>query len=340
MIRRVGALMLFLIVITASLCAADGSAVSIDEILAASGARLQWDAARRTGTLWKGFTTIRFRPGRDYAVVNGEEILDIGLVENDGGSIRFAAHGAGEVISRLASVSSGEQRRIAAILIDPGHGGRDPGTIGRHSLDGNLFEIHEKDIVLDVSHRLRQLLEATYPDRRIVMSREDDTYLTLEQRTDLANAIEIQQHETVLFVSVHANASLNSRARGVEVWYLTPEFRRPDLLDPDRAGVSDPQVLTILNTMREEEITIESVLLARSILSGIYSEVGDVSPNRGLKNEAWYVVREAKMPSVLVELGFVTNRDEAVLLGDSRYLQRLAEGIYNGIVTFVAGFEQ
>lgn len=340
MIRRTGATFLLLFMIVAALSAADGGVVSVEEILATSGARLQWDASRRTGTLWKGYTSIRFRPGRDYAVVNGEEIMHIGPVTNSGGTILFAAHGAQAVVSRLAHVGDEQQRRIAAIFIDPGHGGRDPGTIGRHRIDGELFEIREKDIVLDVSHRLRRLLEATFPDRKIVMSREDDRYLTLEQRTDLANAIEIDKHETVLFVSVHANASLNSRARGVEVWYLTPEFRRPDLLDPERAGVSDPQVLTILNTMREEEITIESVLLARSILSGIHSEVGNVSPNRGLKKEAWYVVREAKMPSVLVELGFVTNREEALLLGDPAYLQRLAEGIYNGVVSFVAGFEQ
>ncbi len=340
MIRRVGAALILLVLISAAGTAADGGSVSVEEIISTSGARLQWDASRQMGTLWKGYTSIGFRPGRDYAVVNGHEIVDIGPVVGNSGSIRFSEHGAQEVVRLLARVAGEEQRRIAAILIDPGHGGRDPGTIGRHRVGDELFEIQEKDIVLDVSLRLRRLLEATYPDRQIVMSREDDTYLTLEQRTDLANAIEIGKHEAVLFVSVHANASLNSRARGVEVWYLTPEFRRPDLLDPEQVGVSDPDVLSILNTMREEELTIESVLLARNILSGIHSEVGDVSPNRGLKKEAWYVVREAKMPSVLVELGFVTNRDEALLLGDPRYLQSLAEGIYNGIVTFVAGFEQ
>lgn len=336
--RRAFSIVLLLLVAVGGVSAAAGEQITIDELMTRSGARLQWDATRRVGTLWRGFNRITFRPGNSFAVVNGNELIAVDI-ENVGGSIVFDAAGAERIVSRLMPPRDEERRRIAAIFIDPGHGGRDPGTIGRHVVDGRQFEIHEKDIVLDVSHRLRQLLQASFPDRRVVMSREDDVYLTLEQRTDLANTIETGKNETVLFVSIHANASLNSRATGVEVWYLTPEFRRPGLLDGNRVGVSDPEVLSILNTMREEEITIESVLLARNILASMHSEIGGESPSRGLKKEAWYVVREAKMPSVLVEVGFVTNREEALRLADAHYLQNLAHGIYTGIVHFIAGFE-
>ena len=330
--------LLLKLLIVAVAGAADGR-VSVEEIIASSGARLQWDAARQKGTLWKGFTRVSFRAGRDYAVADSREIIAVTTANGPDGRLTFDAAGAERILARLLPDDARQQRRIAAVFIDPGHGGRDPGTIGRHMNSGELMEIQEKDIVLDVSHRVRELLQVSFPDREIVMSREEDVYLTLEQRTDLANAIETGKNESVLFVSIHANASLNSRATGFEVWYLTPEFRRPDLLDPERIGVSDIEVLSILNTMREEEITIESVLLARSILSGMYAEVGNHSPSRGLKKEAWYVVREARMPSVLVELGFVTNREEARRLADERYLQKLAQGIYNGIVQFIAGFE-
>ena len=322
-----------------ALAAADAGETALDQILTSTGARMQWDPMREVGALWRGNTRISFRVGGETALVNGSEPIAVRVSRRNDGSLTFDGDGADRIIARLRRKMGEEQRRVATIFIDPGHGGRDPGTIGRHEVDGALFEIQEKDIVLEVSHRLTRFLENAFPDRRVVMSRDDDRFLTLEQRTALANAIPVAHNETVLFISIHANASLNSRARGVEIWYLTPEFRRNDLIDPVRVGVSDPEVLSILNTMREEEITIESVLLARNILSGLYSEVGENSPNRGIKKAAWYVVREARMPSVLVELGFVTNRDEALNLADDAYLQQLAEGIYTGVLNFIAGFE-
>jgi N-acetylmuramoyl-L-alanine amidase len=92
--------------------------------------------------------------------------------------------------------------------------------------------------------------------------------------------------------------------------------------------------------MLEEEISVESVVLAREILRGIDAKVGTVSPNRGLKEEAWAVVRNSRMPAVLVETGYVTNSGEAAHLADPAYLQDLAEGLYNGIMAFVARFER
>ena len=99
------------------------------------------------------------------------------------------------------------------------------------------------------------------------------------------------------------------------------------------------EIIPILNSMMEEEFTTESILIAKSILDGLEAEIGDLSPNRGLKAESWFVVRNARMPSVLIELGFVTNEKEARLLDDAAALQKYATGIYNGIVNFVSYFE-
>ena len=99
------------------------------------------------------------------------------------------------------------------------------------------------------------------------------------------------------------------------------------------------EILPILNTMLEEEYTVESILLARNILEGIDGMVGDRTENRGLKEETWFVVRKAKMPSILIELGFVTNKEEAELLADKNYLMKMSEGIYNGVVDFIIYFE-
>ena len=172
------------------------------------------------------------------------------------------------------------------------------------------------------------------------MSRDTDRYLTLEERTTIANSIETDSDETVIFVSIHANASLNRGAMGFEVWFLPPEFRRRDLVNPEQAGIDDPDLLSILNTMREEEITIESILLARNVLAGMESMIGDRSPNRGLREENWYVVRNAKMPSILVEVGFVTHPEEARRLERGDYLQEITQGIYIGITNFVRSYEE
>ncbi|NCN06205.1 MAG: N-acetylmuramoyl-L-alanine amidase, partial [Spirochaetales bacterium] len=229
-------------------------------------------------------------------------------------------------------------RRISAIFLDPGHGGRDPGAIGRHQMNGSTQVLQEKDVVLDVSLQVADLLRRNLPGVKVVLSRDQDVYLTLEERTNLANAIELQENENILYLSIHANAAINSRSRGFEVWYLPPDYRR-QLIAPGDFEVLSDSVIPILNTILEEEITVESILLSQAISESLDTEVGDLSPNRGLFEEEWYVVRNARMPSVLVELGFLTNADEFQLLGDSEYLKKLSRGIYTGLVRFLNNFE-
>ena len=92
--------------------------------------------------------------------------------------------------------------------------------------------------------------------------------------------------------------------------------------------------------MLEEEYTTESILIAKFITDGIQTQVGSLSESRGIKAEEWFVVRNANMPSVLIETGFLTNPAEAALLSDDKYLQKLSFGIYNGLQAFVTHFER
>lgn len=333
---KLGVLVLCLIV--CALAPISGEGTYLEQILDRTGATFQWDPYREHGAIVRGGQIISFTVGRETVVSNLEALYRVEAPVRRDGSIVF-----GPAFTSLALRLFPPRetlRRVGAIFIDPGHGGRDPGAIGRHEIDGEVRELREKDVVLDVSLQLERKLVERFPDKSIVLSRRDDTYLTLEERTDLANAIPMASNESVLFVSVHANASLNSRARGFEVWVLPPEFRRRDLVSAERIGVDDPDVLSILNTMREEEITLESVLLARNVLSGLEAAVGDRSPNRGIREESWYVVRNARMPSILIEIGFVTNRDEFQLLRKEEYLQEITRGIYNGVINFVDSFEE
>ena len=171
-----------------------------------------------------------------------------------------------------------------------------------------------------------------------MITRKDDSFPTLEERVEMANDIRLGVNEAIIYISIHANASFNKNAAGFEVWYLNPDYRRT-VVDATKAAGVDKDVLPILNTMLEEEYTTESLFLARSILDGMATTIGNNSPNRGIRAEEWFVVRNARMPSVLVEVGFITNEAEARLLAEEAYLQKLGDGIYNGIVSFVDYFE-
>lgn len=313
--------------------------IALDEILQRTEATLQWDPYRGQGALVRGASMLTFSTDVDAVVVNFRQIYPVDPPRRVGGALTFSP-GFLDLALRVFPPAA-QTRRIAAFFIDPGHGGKDSGAVGTHSNpDGTTRQLREKDIVLDVAIRLKDLLMQRYPDREVVLSRETDKYLTLEERTNVANQIDTASDETVVFVSIHANASLNKKATGFEVWFLPPEYRRRDLVNSERTGVDDPDVLTILNTMREEEITIESILLARNVLTGMESRIGGRSPNRGLREESWYVVRNAKMPSILIEVGFVTNTEESILLSQPEYLQDITEGIYTGLQNFVRNYEE
>lgn len=226
--------------------------------------------------------------------------------------------------------------KVAAILIDPGHGGKDPGAIGYYTNDKKKVRIQEKDIVLSVALELVSMLKKTFPDKNILMTRDNDTYPTLEERVEMANSIKLAEDEAIVYISIHANSSFNRKAKGFEVWYLPRDYKRYDLANDKQVS---KEIKPIVNSMLEEEFSLESILMAKNILQHLDKTIGNVSPSRGLKEQAWFVVRNTKMPSVLVEVGFVSNEQEAKLLDNKDHLTKCAVGIYNGIVQFISQFE-
>ncbi len=224
---------------------------------------------------------------------------------------------------------------VGAILIDPGHGGKDPGCVGSYTENGKNKIVYEKDIALSVSLNLYNKLKKTYPDKNIQLTRNGDYYPTVPERVKKANSIKVKKNEAILYISIHANASLNNRAQGFEVWYLPPEYRR-NVLEKNE---ETKEIHTILNSMMEEEYTMESILMSKYVLDGLNREIGDVSRNRGIKEEEYIVVKNVKMPSILVELGFVTNKEEAKRLCTPSYLEKCTQGIYSGLVSFIHQFE-
>lgn len=314
---------------------------SLNTIINQTGAVLRWEPYRSYGELTLYGQSVIFKPDLPFLLFNyseKSEKLDVKRGEN--GEIFFSAKAA-ELISDIfiPKLILTNSMRIKAVIIDPGHGGKDPGAIGSYSDGEDIVQLREKDIVLSVALEIADKLKRTYLDKEIILTRSTDDFITLDQRTQIANEMLQKDNESIIFVSIHANASFNSKARGFEVWYLPPDYRR-ELLDISGIDSELSDVVPILNTMLEEEITVESILLAQSIQKGLNHTVGNIIEDRGLKEESWFVVRNAKMPAVLVELGFITNQEEAVILGDKRYLKNISEGIYNGISGFIDHFEK
>lgn len=227
-----------------------------------------------------------------------------------------------------------EKYSVATILVDPGHGGKDTGAIG----EVGELRLLEKDLTLEVSKRVVELLRNSYPDRKIIITREGDSYPTLDDRVAMANSAELKKDEAVIYISIHANASFNKNAKGFEVWYLNPEYRRT-VVDANTVKEKGTEIAPILNAMLEEEFTTESIILARKVYDRLGMAIGKQSPGRGIRAEEWFVVRNAKMPSILIEMGFITHPDEGALLAGSGYLRKIGDAIYNGIVDFIDHFE-
>jgi len=238
--------------------------------------------------------------------------------------------------SPVRRLDSGSRKpRVQVLVLDAGHGGTDPGSIGRHTIDGKPVVLQEKDLALAVVLELKKLLAEAYPDRNIVLTRQSDTYPTLEKRVQIAHAQKLQETDSIFFLSVHFNASLNRKAKGLEFWYVPQDFEREVI-----TGDSIPDsVFPVLNTLVDSEYKKESRELAVQLARGVGKELGDSNIQRGLKENPWFVVRMAKMPAVLAELGFITNAEEATLLQDPDYLKKLARGLYNGLVSFIQNYE-
>jgi N-acetylmuramoyl-L-alanine amidase len=320
--------------------------LTLEETLSALGtaAELRWDPFFSSGALISGTHEAAFISGREgetgMVLLDHKDILTLPLPFLEQGVLKFPETFLNQIKNTFSRyVEEDRDRfRVAAIIIDPGHGGKDPGASWEHTVQGKTVKSVEKDITLKVARLLYSKLTTAYPDKRILMTREGDTNPTLDARVSIANSVPLGENEAAIYISIHANSSLNGSGRGYEVWYLPPNTRREVI---DQAKYQDSrEVLPILNSMMEEELTTESILLANYILKRIGEAVGKLIPSRGLKAEDWFVVKNARMPAVLVELGFVSNQTDALLMNDDAYLKNLSDALYKGINDFVVFFER
>ena len=221
--------------------------------------------------------------------------------------------------------------KIGRIVIDPGHGGHDTGTIGPNGLQ-------EKDLVLEVGRRLGKLLEARL-GADVVYTRSDDTFIPLETRTAIAN-----QEQADLFVSIHANSSNDPDARGVETYYLN-FTSSPEALEvaARENAVSDKSIHELQDLVKKialKEKIDESKEFASDVQHALHSGLSAKSAgirDRGVKKAPFIVLIGANMPSILAEISFVSNPTDERKLRTSDYRQKIAESLYRGISKYVGG---
>jgi N-acetylmuramoyl-L-alanine amidase len=221
--------------------------------------------------------------------------------------------------------------KIGKIVIDPGHGGHDTGTIGPNGLE-------EKDLVLEVGRRLGKLLE-TRLGAEVVYTRKDDTFIPLETRTAIAN-----QNRADLFISIHANSSHDPDARGVETYYLN-FTSSPDALDvaARENAVSEKSIYELQDLVKKialKEKIEESREFAGDVQASLHGGLAAKSPairDRGVKKAPFIVLIGANMPSILAEISFVSNPTDEHRLATSEYRERIAESLYRGIAKYVNG---
>lgn len=212
---------------------------------------------------------------------------------------------------------------VRMVVIDAGHGGHDPGT--------SHFGLEEKHTALDIAKRLRTLLQ--HQGLTVVMTREADQFISLSGRPELANRLEAD-----LFISVHINANHNRQVSGVEVYYpresvVSDAAQWPQAVSPSEIGVPSATVRQLLWDLVLGRTRSQSRRLASAICRSMREALG--VPCRGIRAARFVVLREARMPAVLVEVGYVSNQAEATRLGRADYRQAAADSIARGIVSYV-----
>ncbi|HEX2664579.1 MAG TPA: N-acetylmuramoyl-L-alanine amidase [Candidatus Acidoferrum sp.] len=220
--------------------------------------------------------------------------------------------------------------KIGRIVIDPGHGGHDTGTIGPTGL-------MEKDLCLDVALRLGKIIEQRLPGADVIYTRSDDTFVPLEERTNIAN-----QAKADLFISIHANSSRDTGARGIETYYLnlkgTSEAMEVAARENATAQEGVHELESLVKRIAQTEKIDESKEFAEDIQESLSDRIQKTSKsvrNRGVRKAPFVVLIGADMPSILTEISFLSNPADEKLLKQPEQRQRVAEGLYQGISSYL-----
>lgn len=278
----------------------------------------------------------------DYFVLDNPTRLVLDFSEADeesGGEGRASER---EMQSRLDSTLSREREESASqgiqtIVIDPGHGGMEPGALGKYGT-------REKDVALAIGLKLKDVIEKNLPVR-VVLTRENDVSISLENRAAIAN-----YNKSDLFISIHINSSFRKDAHGSETFFLSreatdDEARRLAYMENNPAefeegivGDSEDEITMILWDMAQSAYLKESSLLAETIQEELNHLLR--TSNRGIKQAPFKVLSGVACPAVLVEVAFISNPEEERKLNTEWFQNNVVEAIYRGLENYIERYAQ
>jgi len=257
------------------------------------------------------------------------DIYGEGQGEGQAGKIPLLSTG-----SNVLPLSQQLGLKIKRIVLDPGHGGRDPGAVGPKGL-------REKDVVLALAKRVKPSLEAR--GYEVLMTRNSDVYVKLEDRARFANS-----NKADLFVSIHTNASKNRKVRGIETYFLgVARDRQSSETAMLENAVSDENALSdleqILHSLMDQDNMWHSSILAETVQDSMFGEVNGkygTTRNLGVKQAPFFVLSKTDMPAVLIETSFISNSTEEKLLQRSDFRDSLSDSITQGIINYTKKVEK
>ena len=336
---RHAAQVVLLSMLSATALAATESILTVEELANRLGMTRQNDVTTCRQTLTDGIHHIVICPGMHSVLVDDALVtmasratLRFGeVVVPESAFALLRGHLGGQATTPIPHVLSPSAVKV---VIDPGHGGKDPGAIG-------CFGVKEKQVNLVISQELRRILRSKNID--VVMTREDDTFLSLDERPAIAN-----REQADIFISIHANAARSQKAHGFETFYV--EDRGPystiarglmaaRLANPPPKALGCEAVLgsvakAIVFSALMEEYRLESYELAKAIQSSLGGRLS--TEDRGTKtNHPLRVLRKSHCPGVLVEVGFLTHPPTARRMQSDAHLRQIADSLADGIMVFV-----
>jgi N-acetylmuramoyl-L-alanine amidase len=308
--------------------------VPLDAFCSSKAIRQEYDGLTRTVSLNKDSASVKFQVGRSDVLLNGR-LAQLAVSSDFFKGMVIIPQELRQKIEELFPekfVSPRVFMKLRKVVVDPGHGGKDPGATGSGGVE-------EKDVVLDIGRRLRDGLKQEGVE--VVMTRSSDVFIPLEKRADIANDAAAD-----LFVSIHANANRAHSLKGFEVYYVSPNVSdtkrallsaKSDTLNLESSCLLSPSLnlKAILWDMTYAYDRREAIELSRMLCKAMRKN--PETTVIGVKNANFSVLRGTTMPAVLVEVGFLTNPSEESLIASGTYRQRLADTIKDGIRYYCEG---
>jgi N-acetylmuramoyl-L-alanine amidase len=290
----------------------------LSDVATQLGMKAAWITPEKTEELKSKYSTLDFTANERQMVVNGEPVaLGVPLAYYHGDLWMAKKDFDKDLVPLMAPRTLPNPPALHRIVIDPGHGGKDPGG------ENPGLKLNEKSNTLDVALRLAAILQAK--GYEVVMTRKDDHFVELKDRTAIANAAHGD-----LFLCIHFNIAADAAVEGIETYILTPAGQpstsRSEMEQADK--VLDPG----------NKFDLWNTVLGFSVERAVTTELA--ANNRGLKRARYIVLTDLQMPGLLIEGGFLTNPSEGRKIGTPAYRQKLAQGIADGVALYASTLDK